>query len=506
MSRSRAGQVTIHDGEWTFRVRADLAERFDEIRTAVFSAAGREDAKRVKETGGRRTIWISPSPGSGLPELFIKHYSKPRLTKQIKHLARNSRTRQEWEMGLALESLGLPAARHICMAERRSRGLLQEDYLAQEALTGYVNYDAWFRENVEGLRCGAAVRERREVIDRTARLIREMHDAGVLQRDFKPDGIMVGPEGDFKLVDLERALVSPLTRGLCEARRLDNLAKIDQTFGFTGGVTDRLRFLKSYFGAEEPGVPAELRDRAVLVSRLAELKFRKRARERRVWGVIENETYYRTRRRGFTVQAHRSLPEDFVRRAVTAVERGGFETMTSPAHWGFPEQRLAGVWCDAVTAMCHTPSLYYRKAPFLPARAAIFPGEGPWGFLLYVAPGDPLVSLVGGAALAREREEEERFGRELGRWLKTIHRMGMGWREVAPDMVLHDPEHPEPGLRYYVNRLDLLVINRGPRPGEAVSFLRQVSEMLSLSGHAEDEMWSGYRGGMLRWFRAPDRW
>ena len=97
-------------------------------------------------------------------------------------------------MGVAMENLGLPVARHLAMGERRIAGLLQEDYLIQEALSGYKDFDRWFAENFEGKLHGRPVLERRHAINRLAALIRRMHDQGVLQRDLKPDQIVVGPE------------------------------------------------------------------------------------------------------------------------------------------------------------------------------------------------------------------------------------------------------------------------------------------------------------------------
>ena len=41
------------------------------------------------------------------------------------------------------------------MGERKVAGLLQEDYLIQENLEGYVNFDAWFKENFEGIQSGS---------------------------------------------------------------------------------------------------------------------------------------------------------------------------------------------------------------------------------------------------------------------------------------------------------------------------------------------------------------
>jgi hypothetical protein len=479
-------------GRWQWRLAPEALDRLPEFESLLQRPGA--DRKTVKTTDGRRAIWQAPLADGGAA--FVKHYSRPRLVKQIKHLVRNSRTRQEFEMGTRLAALGLPVARHLAMAERRRCGLLQEDYLIEEALAGYRNFDAWFRERLER---GGPAGERREAVRRLACLIRRMHDLGALQRDFKPDSVMVGPEGDFKLVDLERALVR---RRLGLEARLANLAKLDQTFGFVGSAADRLRFLHQYFLPDN--APADrLEVYAREIARQAERLFRAEARDRRAWTDGDNELYKQYRLGPLRVTAHYELPRSLleeVARNLDAAAGRDFRCVWKP---GLPEVHFRASWCDARHALAHVPALYFRQAPFVPARAALYPpGSDSFGLLL-LQRGEPTLLPVAEGARAAARPEL--FAAELGRFLRVLARMGIGWSELRPDCILCDPLEPDPRYRFFINRLDLLLLDLEPSPEEAARALSQVAELVGMPPEFDRALRAAYDACRLRWFRCPRR-
>jgi hypothetical protein len=507
MFGSRQGNVTvIRGGPWTWRVRSDFSGKVSGIEKRIAYQKDKPGLRLFKETGGRRKIWVMSLQKGSATKAFVKHYSRPHFTKQLKHLVRHSRTRQEWEMGVALEGLGLPVARHIAMGEKRLFGLLMEDYLIQEYLEGYKNFDAWFRERAEQASRPSAG-DRRQVTETLAVLIRKMHDRGVLQRDFKPDSIVVGPDGDLKLVDLERVLIKKGGAGLSMSDRIANLAKIDQTFGFIGSTADRLRFLARYF--KDQGLSSEeLARTAAEISRLAEISFRKRAREVRIWAEVENESYHQYTYRGYRVTAYFDIHRKFIESVIDRIDRTVMEDLVCSWAPENPEVKvpLRGVWCDARTALGHSPYLYCRKVPFAPARAAVYPSSGPWGLLLYLRPGPPLTTWKKGAETAMADGNVVEFAKDLGRSLRILHRMGITWSVYRNDAMLYDPTHPDPLLRFYVNRLDLLLLERSPAGAEAEKILDIVSELLNLPREADRTMKDSYRTCRTRWFHGRDRW
>jgi len=501
----RIDEKVIERAGWTWRVRPELVDKVDAIAARVLSG-DRAGATAVKQTGGRRAIWKMELGEAGVGEAFVKHYSRPTFIKQLKHVFRNSRTRQEWKMGVRLDGMGLPVARHLAMAERRVGRLLMEDYLIEESLSGYENFDDWFKDEWEDVTSGPEVVKRRKAVEGLADLIRFMHDKGVLQRDFKPDSVMVGPDGELKLVDLERALVKIGGLGLSRGARVANLAKTDQTFGFIGTMTDRIRFLKRYFKDEKLS-PKKLRRLMIDISRGAEVEWRKRAREVRIWANTENESYEQYRVGHYRVSTHFCIHRAFIEALIREINGAAVKKHVCDWGPGHTPRPVAARWTDARSALEATTSLYYRKPPFTPARSAIYPGTGRFGLLLSVDPDPALDDWVRGAEGALAGGRIVTFATDLGRTLRVIHRMGITHRIYHNDSMLHDPGAPGSLSRFYINRMDDLVLDRSPSAREAMRRLDIISDLLGLPPEASSAMKGAYRECKVRWFGYhPGRW
>ena len=491
-------EASFRRGRWTWRVAPTETGRMEELTALIERRPA--DARPVKTTDGRRSIWTATIPGDGVA--FVKRYTKPRLLKQLKALFRNSRTRQEWEMGRRCEELGLPVARHLAMAERRRFGLLAEDYLIQEALEGFRNFDDWFRDGGAEADRDGRVSERRDAVIRLARLIRRLHHLGVVQRDFKPDSVMVGPDGAFKLVDLERALVRS---GVPWDSRLDNLAKLDQTFAFIGSAGDRLRFLREYFMVE--GLTrGEIAAAATEIARRSEQLARKEAHDRRAWAAGNNMIYRQFTVGGCRVSAHYEMPRTTIEEAVNNLGAGAgreFRCEWKPGlHYLF-----RGVWCEAAEALGHVPALQYRKAPFVPARAAIFPpGSTGFGLLLHQVTEPPLLEVREGYRQSRVFGRGEDYVFALAQWVRVCHRMGIWWRDLRPDSILYDPNHPGLLGRFIINRLDLLAMDLRFSREAGEGACRRIEEMIELSPERRASFRQDYARSRLRWFREERRY
>lgn len=490
-------------GKWTWRVRPEYADRAQGIEDRIEQAKKGPHARSIKKTDGRRDIWAIPLVKGSDKMAFVKHYSRPRFSKQLKYFVRKSRTLQEWEMGLKLEGMGLPVPRHLAMGERRVLGLLQEDYLVQESLEGYRDFESWFREKWQGVKAGPEIKRKREDIRSLAELVRRMHDKGVLQRDFKADSVMVGPEGDFKLVDLERALIVKDEGGLSITLRIANLAKIDQALGFIASIADRLRFLGYYFQGDNL-TREKLREYARRIGELAELEFRKQAQDRREWIMADNVSFRRYRFPGFRVISIRMVPSESYRPVIKKIQKAAELEHVLPEIDGRPGLELKGYWCDALNAMANGPNLKYRRVPYVLPVAALIPNSSEqWGIFLSAIPPQPFVTLATAAATAAESEASDQFAADLGRVLRVLHRMGITWREHRPDCMYYHPAEAEPMSRFYVNRLDLLVLDRTPEPEEAERILADIQRVIGLSSRQGRVMREAYRRCLIRWFKPP---
>ncbi|MCP4643010.1 MAG: hypothetical protein GY851_21370, partial [bacterium] len=202
-------------------------------------------------------------------------------------------------------------------------------------------------------------------------------------------------------------------------------------------------------------------------------------------------------------QIHRQFVESFV----DEIDRATMREFVCQWPDGGPAFHVRAHWCDARTALEHTTSLYCRKPPFVPARAAIHPAPGRWGLLLSVVPDPPLSTWLEGARTARAQGTEIEFAQDLGASLRVFHRMGMTMSSYRPDSMLHDADHQNHLLRFYQNRLDLLVLDRTPPANEARQRLAAIQDLLGLTPAANAAMLESYDRCKLRWFqRGRDRW
>jgi len=488
-------------GDWSLRVYDEDSAPIDLLEKLISSGPAQARAGAFKTTSGRRTIWIYKTGPSKDQSIFIKHYSMPRLLKQFKYLFRNSRTRQEWFMGCRLLEMGLPAAKPLAMAERRKRGLLREDYLFEEALTGHENFDSWFAKNFGACdEVSSALRpdakKRHETIHALAELVRRMHELGVMQRDFKPDSIMVGPEGDFKLVDLERVLIKK--RGLSLSDRLKNLAKIDQAFGHIGNDSDRLRFLKHYFKDEKPGKD-KLAEYGRSISHLSEIEFRKEARDRRAWIFTSNESYANWSYRGFAVYSYKKSIRPFVKAVIDSAIEG--KVFSGGKFAGDPEFVYNVRWCNAVTAFALSPQLRYRRVPHVVPEAAVRPRASD-DFGVLICPrergewhrlGDAFRGVPGD-------EEKAELCLDLGRFLRVLHFMGITWQRHPQDFMLCNAGASSFQKKFLLNRLELLVTDRTPSPLQARRVIDEIGVVAGLGREHVKLVQEGHEGRMPRHF------
>jgi hypothetical protein len=83
------------------------------------------------------------------------------------------------------------------------------------------------------------------VVERTARLLRDLHRRGLAHRDLKAANLLVGTDGELSLIDLV-GLERP--GNLSNKQRIQNLARLHASFHDDPRLSkaDKLRFLRIY--------------------------------------------------------------------------------------------------------------------------------------------------------------------------------------------------------------------------------------------------------------------
>jgi hypothetical protein len=174
---------------------------------------------------------------------------------------------RSWINGHSLRERCLPTARPLAALHRRRSGLFQQGYLLSLKIQDTVELPR-FLDDLASL----PREERRAVlrtrIEQTARLIRDLHQRGVSQRDLKGANILtkvVASQGlsqvcagrgswigepasttpDVSIIDLVGV---KLPRQVRQSRRVQNLARLNASVGRHPALTrtDLLRFLRVY--------------------------------------------------------------------------------------------------------------------------------------------------------------------------------------------------------------------------------------------------------------------
>jgi hypothetical protein len=203
---------------------------------------------------------LKDSRSSTVAELTIPHegrmrqviYKRFRVTSWSDPLVsvfRRTAALRSWIFGHGLRERMLPTARPLAVFHRRRLGLIRESYLltekVPEAVDLLAHVNALGRSSPEERR-----RTLRQLVEQTARLVRDLHDRRLSQRDLKAANILVsmpdsaGPPSLWliDLVGVRRHVRLP------RARRVKDLARLHASFLHHTHVsaTDKLRFLRVY--------------------------------------------------------------------------------------------------------------------------------------------------------------------------------------------------------------------------------------------------------------------
>ncbi len=215
-------------------------------------------AEVVKASRSRKVVRITHVTGGESRDLYVKCYRFTDMARKLKYMLRASRARAEWETIRAVRALGVPTARGVLVAERRTGPLETESYLVTEAVTEASPADE--------VLASLARPERREALRCLGELVARLHAQGIYHDDLKTAHILLKngvfpPDRDLSglvLLDLHNAVVG---RAVSLRQRATNLAQVIRSLPGLG-VHDQLRLLAGMCapnGPNETNSPAGAR-------------------------------------------------------------------------------------------------------------------------------------------------------------------------------------------------------------------------------------------------------
>jgi len=175
----------------------DFAPTLDQVLGDAGQIVKESPAKRVTlhHVGGR-AFYVKRYRNDAVPLRGAKFFFKP------------SHSRREWHLALEIQRRGVPLVRHLAYGERWAVTGLCESLLITEAFDGQSLLEFPDR--------GAS-----ETQAALGRLVRQMHNRGVVQFDLAPNILVRARPLELRRVDVHHAQVKD---ALSDEERLDNLA------------------------------------------------------------------------------------------------------------------------------------------------------------------------------------------------------------------------------------------------------------------------------------------
>jgi|GEM_PF-2832369 len=271
-------EISLLKPGWKFFFRNDQgSEIVSKIKIA--QEKNPSSIRLLKTTTGRRRIYVFEPEGS-TEKFLIKAYLPAKISKRLKYLLRNSRCKQEFEASQKLKELGIPAVNAIAFGYRLDKGMPAEEIVIEPFVEDAQPFNQVWKT--------LAFEQRKNLFKALAKMLAYLHKTGVLQRDFKPDSILVrkiAQEYELILSDLER--IKLFRKNLSQNQRIDNLGKIIQAFFSLLPCPEMDWLIDEY--ATESGIPFNQPEKKIKIFLKAKKHLLKLAEQRKSWANNTNE-------------------------------------------------------------------------------------------------------------------------------------------------------------------------------------------------------------------------
>ncbi len=222
---------------WVDLVQGEIAPRLNELD-------GAPGVERIKKNLVR-TVMRVPLPEGAAPDgaenVIVKRYAVRGPLDWAKYAVKSSRAEAEWDAGRALEAAGVPTAVPLAMAERR-QVVLRDAALVQREIRDAIHLNAYVRAHFAG--DGEEERRRRALYTELARIIRRMHEAGLIHNDLHGGNVLVnGPPESPQLFIID---LHSLSRRKSASARWFDLAKLLHSLRTCSTPAERLEMCEVY--------------------------------------------------------------------------------------------------------------------------------------------------------------------------------------------------------------------------------------------------------------------
>lgn len=168
-------------------------------------------ARMIRQRAGRAIYRVQ----LGGRAIYVKHQRSAGLVRGLADLARGSAARREWLATVESLRRGIPTAMPVAYGEQSTAGWLRSSWFISEAIDGAEPLDQFMLGRVDSLPTSRRWVLRRQILDRMARFVAAVHEAGLRGRDLHAGNILVARDqidgsdrGGIYLIDLAGARFS----------------------------------------------------------------------------------------------------------------------------------------------------------------------------------------------------------------------------------------------------------------------------------------------------------
>jgi len=215
-------------------IRWVLAPTFEPLLAQTLADSGQV----VKKTP-TKLVTVHQIDGKSI---YVKKYlNAAKWLRPFKYYFKASEAKSEWALAAQVAARGIPVVPHLAMGEHWTPAGLQQSIIITEGFDG-VRLDKFPHQETDELQTALA------------RLLRAMHDNGVLQRDLHHNIMVKARPLELCRIDVDRGeLLPPLT----EDQRIENMAYINVFVPLRG------KFYEVYGASDELISKIQQRSRAI---------------------------------------------------------------------------------------------------------------------------------------------------------------------------------------------------------------------------------------------------
>lgn len=244
-------KIVKNGTQWTIREGYErIPDSFglDDLRTGLNG----KDYNLIKENNVRSVISM---PDSDINEngIYIKYFKRRGCFNYIKYLLVPTRTRTEWKVGNALLKENIKTALPLAIAEKTTYKLQDTSLLVTEAIINSEMLHDFCNANYIGALSTEKKEDKKELLQKLALLMRDMHDKGFCHYDFHAGNILIKSKKNNQsksiqdctlyVIDLHSVKIM---KQLSIRKKLLNFAQIFNSLSSILTHNDKLDLVKTY--------------------------------------------------------------------------------------------------------------------------------------------------------------------------------------------------------------------------------------------------------------------